>query len=60
MTTDRIIHHMVGREVSAIYQREPLPPGEELLRVEHLTRAGQARATSAFRCAPARSWAWPD
>jgi ribose transport system ATP-binding protein len=41
MTTDQIIHSMVGREVSAIYRREPIPPGEELLRVEHLTRRGK-------------------
>jgi ABC-type sugar transport system ATPase subunit len=32
---------MVGREVSALYHRDPLPAGEELLRVEHLTRRGE-------------------
>ncbi len=37
--TDGIIRHMVGREVSAIYRRDPLPPGGELLRVEGLSRA---------------------
>jgi ribose transport system ATP-binding protein len=41
LTTERIIHHMVGREVSTIYQREYLPPGEEMLRVEHLTQEGK-------------------
>jgi len=41
LTTDRIIHHMVGREVSAIYQRDPLPPGDELLRVEHVNQQGR-------------------
>ncbi len=41
MTTDTIIRNMVGREVSAIYRRDPIPPGEELLRVEHLTRSGK-------------------
>ena len=41
MTTDRIIHAMVGREVSAVYRRDPVPPGAELLRVEHLTRRGK-------------------
>jgi ABC-type sugar transport system ATPase subunit len=40
ITTDDIIHHMVGREVSAIYERQPLPPGQELLRVENLKRKG--------------------
>jgi ABC-type sugar transport system ATPase subunit len=38
LTTEELIHHMVGRAVSAIYQREPIPPGPELLRVENLTR----------------------
>jgi ribose transport system ATP-binding protein len=38
LTTDQIIKHMVGREVTAIYSRTPLPPGEEMLRVDHLTR----------------------
>jgi ABC-type sugar transport system ATPase subunit len=37
LTTDQIIQYMVGREVSAIYHRDPLPPGEEILRVENLT-----------------------
>jgi len=41
LTTERIIHHMVGREVSAIYQRDPLPPGDELLRVEHVSQQGR-------------------
>jgi ABC-type sugar transport system ATPase subunit len=34
LTTEQIVHHMVGREVSAIYEREPLPPGKEMLRVD--------------------------
>ncbi len=38
VSTERIIHFMVGREVTAIYERTLLPPGEELLRVESLTR----------------------
>jgi ribose transport system ATP-binding protein len=38
VTTDQIIRHMVGRELTSIYSRDPLPPGEEILRVEHLTR----------------------
>ncbi len=38
LTIEQIIRHMVGREVTAIYQRTPRPPGEELLRVEGLTR----------------------
>jgi ABC-type sugar transport system ATPase subunit len=38
ITTDQLIRHMVGREVSTIYTRNPVPPEEEVLRVEHLTR----------------------
>jgi len=34
---NRIIQYMVGREVSAIYEREPVEPGAELLRVEGLS-----------------------
>jgi ribose transport system ATP-binding protein len=36
LTNDGIIRHMVGREMVALYRREPFPPGEELLRVENL------------------------
>ncbi len=38
LTTDQLIRHMVGREVSSIYKRTPFPPGEELLRVENVSR----------------------
>ncbi|HUQ95049.1 MAG TPA: sugar ABC transporter ATP-binding protein [Bryobacteraceae bacterium] len=38
ISNERIIQHMVGRELGAIYKRTPLPPGVELLRVEGLTR----------------------
>ncbi len=38
VSTEEIIRHMVGREITAIYQRTPQAPGEELLRVEGLTR----------------------
>ena len=34
LTTERIVHHMVGRQVEHIYEREPLQPGRELLRAE--------------------------
>jgi ribose transport system ATP-binding protein len=40
LSTEEIIRHMVGRELEAIYHREPLPPGEELFRVEGLSRRG--------------------
>jgi ABC-type sugar transport system ATPase subunit len=36
LSTNRIIEFMVGREITAIYHRNPLPPGDELLRVESL------------------------
>jgi ABC-type sugar transport system ATPase subunit len=38
ITTGRIIQYMVGRELVTIYERQPLPPGRELLRVEGLGR----------------------
>ncbi len=34
LTTEQIVHHMVGREVSRIYERESLDPGAEMLRVD--------------------------
>jgi ribose transport system ATP-binding protein len=37
--TDRLITHMVGRDVAAIYQREHLPPGETLLEARDLSVA---------------------
>ncbi len=37
LTTAQLIHHMVGREVSAIYHRESIAPGAEVLRVTGLT-----------------------
>ncbi|MGO4880674.1 MAG: sugar ABC transporter ATP-binding protein [Bryobacteraceae bacterium] len=40
VSTDRIIQHMVGRELVSIYRRDPVAPGAELLRVEGLTRGG--------------------
>jgi ribose transport system ATP-binding protein len=42
ITTDRIIKLMVGREMVQLYQRDPVPPGEERLRVEGLS-AGRGR-----------------
>jgi ribose transport system ATP-binding protein len=37
LTTEKIIHFMVGREVNAIYHREPIPAGEEMLEVRNLS-----------------------
>jgi ABC-type sugar transport system ATPase subunit len=36
---EQLIRHMVGREINAVYRRDPLPPGDELLQVEGLSRA---------------------
>ncbi len=41
LTNERMISYMVGREISAIYQREPVPPGAEMLRVEDISRKGK-------------------
>lgn len=38
VSTNEIIRHMVGREVTTIYARAAVQPGEELLRVDNLTR----------------------
>ncbi len=38
LTTGEMIQHMVGRELAASPHRQPIPPGEELLRVESLRR----------------------
>lgn len=38
ISNDRIIQHMVGRELGSIYRREALTPGAELLRVQGITR----------------------
>ncbi|HSM77305.1 MAG TPA: sugar ABC transporter ATP-binding protein [Bryobacteraceae bacterium] len=40
VSLDRLIQMMVGREVASIYQRDAIPPGEEILRVEGLNRKG--------------------
>ena len=40
LDTAQLIKHMVGREVTSIYSRQPVPPGPELLRVEGLSRKG--------------------
>ncbi|HYP07059.1 MAG TPA: sugar ABC transporter ATP-binding protein [Bryobacteraceae bacterium] len=40
LSTEELIHHMVGRAVTSIYEREPVTPGPELLRVERLSRKG--------------------
>jgi ABC-type sugar transport system ATPase subunit len=39
LTREQLIRHMVGREVTSLYRRQALKPGEELLRVTNLSRA---------------------
>ena len=38
LTTDGLIRHMVGREVSSLYKRTVIAPGAEMLRIENLNR----------------------
>ncbi|MBV9404559.1 MAG: sugar ABC transporter ATP-binding protein [Acidobacteriaceae bacterium] len=38
LSREQLIQHMVGRAVDTAYRREPVPPGEVLLRVEGLSR----------------------
>lgn len=40
VTTADLIRHMVGRSFEAVYHRDALPPGREMLRVEKLCRRG--------------------
>jgi ABC-type sugar transport system ATPase subunit len=37
LTTEQLIMHMVGRPVTSLYRREPVPRGGEMLRVTGLT-----------------------
>lgn len=46
ISTDELIRHMVGREMSTVFERDPIPPGEELLSVEGLSRAPVLRDIS--------------
>jgi len=46
ISTDRIIQHMVGRELVAIYRRQAVAPGAELLRVEGLARGSALHEVS--------------
>ena len=41
VTSDELIGLMVGRPVSQLFPKVPTEPGAELLRVEHLSRAGE-------------------
>lgn len=43
LSTSRMIRYMVGREVSALYAREAVTPGAELLRVHNLTSPPHVR-----------------
>ena len=46
ISTDQIIRSMVGREVTTIYERSAQPAGDELLRVESLSRRPVLREIS--------------
>ncbi|MCX6595003.1 MAG: sugar ABC transporter ATP-binding protein [Acidobacteria bacterium] len=37
LTTDQLIRHMVGRELSALYARQPVEPGKVVLSIEQLS-----------------------
>jgi ABC-type sugar transport system ATPase subunit len=41
LTTSQIIAHMVGRQVSSIYQRESIAPGDAMLELDHITVKGK-------------------
>jgi ABC-type sugar transport system ATPase subunit len=46
LSTASMIRYMVGREVAALYVREPVRPGAELLRVHNLTSLPAVRDVS--------------
>jgi ribose transport system ATP-binding protein len=46
LTRDRMIQYMVGREVNAIYHREPIPPGAPMLEVTGLSTKSLLRHVS--------------
>ncbi len=41
LSTNQIISHMVGREVTSTYRREPLPPGAPMLELSGVTVKGK-------------------
>jgi ABC-type sugar transport system ATPase subunit len=51
LTTEQLIKHMVGREVTSLYERHSLAPGYEMLRVEGLSRKGVLDGISFRLCA---------
>ena len=60
ITTDRIIQYMVGREMVAIYQREPLPPGASCCAWKGLPARALLARHYLSRCARERSSDWQD
>ncbi len=38
--TPMLVHHMVGREITQLYPKKKTEVGEELLRIDHLSRTG--------------------
>lgn len=46
ISNDKLITAMVGREISEVYPKQHVEPGEEMLRVENLCRTGYFRDIS--------------
>lgn len=46
LSTDEIIRHMVGRQLTEQYPQADITPGEEILQVEDLTKEGLCRDVS--------------
>ncbi|GHU82817.1 ribose import ATP-binding protein RbsA [Clostridia bacterium] len=40
MTSETLVHHMVGRDIEQLFPKKQVAPGEALLRVENLARTG--------------------
>jgi ribose transport system ATP-binding protein len=43
---DKVIHHMIGRELETLYPERTIIPGEEILRVNHLNAGKKVRDIS--------------
>jgi ABC-type sugar transport system ATPase subunit len=57
LTTDQLIHHMVGREVSAIYSRDPGQRGHTVRDGRDTTMLTQSARRIGSELAPQRAFA---
>lgn len=58
LLTRNMIRYMVGRKVAALYVREPVAPGAEMLRVHNLTSLPAVKDVS-LTVRAGKLWGWP-